>query len=35
MDTTQEPIDSVKSWQDWYRKHRIVAQTDKPLEAKD
>ena len=35
MDTTQEPVDNVQSWQDWYRKHRIVAQTDKPLEAKD
>jgi len=35
MDTTKEPTDSVQSWQDWYRKHRLVAQTDKPLETKD
>ena len=35
MDTTQEPIDSVQSWQDWYRKHRVVAQIDTPLETKD
>jgi hypothetical protein len=35
MDTTQEPLDNIQSWEDWYRKHRIVAQTDKPLETKD
>jgi len=34
MDTTQEPTDIVQSWQDWYRKHRLVAQTDKPLATK-
>lgn len=35
MDTTQEPIETIKEWQDWYRKHRVVAQLDKPLETKD
>ena len=35
MDTTEEPIETIQSWQDWYRKHRIVAQIDKPLVTKD
>ena len=35
MDTTEEPIETIQSWQDWYRKHRIVAQMDKPLVTKD
>jgi hypothetical protein len=35
MDTTQEPVDSIKEWQEWYRKHQVVAQMDKPSEAKD
>jgi hypothetical protein len=34
MDTTEEPIETIQSWQDWYRKHRIVAQLDKPLVTK-
>lgn len=35
MDTTQEPIETIKEWQEWYRKHRVVAQMDTPLETKD
>ncbi len=35
MDTTQEPINSIKDWQEWYRKHRIVAQLDQPLITKN
>ena len=35
MDTTEEPIETIQSWQDWYRKHRIVAEMDKPLVTKD
>ena len=35
MDTTQEPIETIKEWQEWYRKHRVVAQIDTPLETKD
>ena len=35
MDTTQEPIDTINKWQEWYRKHRIVAQLDQPLVTKD
>lgn len=35
MDTTQEPVDAVKSWQDWYRKHQSVASMDEPMASKD
>ena len=35
MDTTQEPIDTINKWQEWYRKHRVVAQLDQPLVTKD
>jgi len=35
MDTTQEPVDAVKSWQDWYRKHQQVASMDEPMATKD
>jgi len=35
MDTTNEPIDTISKWQEWYRKHRIVAEMDVPLVTKD
>ena len=35
MDTTNEPIEAIKQWQNWYRKHRVVAEIDKPLETKN
>jgi hypothetical protein len=35
MDHPHEPIDAIKTWQDWYKSHRIVAQLDKPLITKD
>ena len=35
MDTTNEPIDAISKWQEWYRKHRIVAEMDEPLVTKD
>ncbi len=35
MDTTQEPMDTVKSWQDWYRKHQVVASMEEPMASKD
>lgn len=35
MDTSQEPVDTIKQWQDWYRKHRIVAEIDVPLVTKE
>lgn len=30
-----QPMEAIKEWQDWYRKHQIVAQMDKPLVTKD
>jgi hypothetical protein len=35
MDTTNEPIDSIKEWQKWYRNHRLIAEIDAPMETKD
>jgi len=35
MDTTQEPVEAIKNWQDWYRSHQVVAQMDEPLVTKD
>jgi len=35
MDTTNEPVDAVKTWQEWYRNHQVVAQMDEPLVTKD
>lgn len=33
MDTTQEPVDTVKSWQDWYRKQSVLV--DEPMASKN
>jgi hypothetical protein len=30
-----KPMEAIKEWQDWYRKHRIVAQVDQPLKTKN
>lgn len=35
MDTTHEPVHAIKEWQDWYRKHRVVASMDEPLVTKE
>lgn len=35
MDTTQEPVETVKAWQEWYREHQPVAQMDTPHTTKD
>ena len=35
MDTTNEPVETIQSWQDWYRSHRVIAEMDKPLVTKD
>jgi len=35
MDTTNEPIETVNQWQEWYRRHRVVAEMDQPLVTKD
>ena len=28
-------MDTVKSWQDWYRKHQVVASMEEPMASKD
>ena len=35
MDTTQEPVETIQSWQDWFRSHKVVAEIDEPLVTKD
>jgi len=35
MEHPHEPIDTILEWQKWYRKHRVVASLDHPLETKD
>ena len=35
MDTTNEPIETINQWQEWYRRHRVVAEMDQPLVTKD
>jgi hypothetical protein len=35
MDTTNEPIETINQWQEWYRRHRVVAEIDQPLVTKD
>ena len=35
MDTTHEPVETINQWQEWYRKHRVVAEMDEPLVTKD
>ncbi len=35
MDSTQEPVDTIKQWQEWYRSHRIIAEIDTPMTTKD
>ena len=35
MEHPHEPIDVIQRWQEWYKKNRIVASLDKPLESKD
>jgi hypothetical protein len=35
MDTTDEPINTIQQWQDWYRSNRVVAEIDQPLVTKD
>ena len=34
MDTTNEPIETINQWQEWYRRHRVVAEMDQPLVTK-
>jgi hypothetical protein len=35
MDTTQEPIEAISAWQQWYKENKVVAEIDKPLVTKD
>jgi hypothetical protein len=35
MYTNQPPIDTIKSWQDWYRTNQKVASMEKPMVTKD
>jgi len=35
MEKTDEPVDAIQEWQEWYRKHRVVAQIDTPLVTKE
>ncbi len=35
MDTTQEPMDTIKEWQKWYREHQPVASIEEPMATKD
>jgi len=34
MEHPHEPIDVIQRWQEWYKKNRVVASLDKPLESK-
>jgi hypothetical protein len=35
MDTTNEPIEAINQWQEWYRRHRVVAEINQPLVTKE
>jgi 3-methyladenine DNA glycosylase AlkD len=35
MDHPHEPLDAIKQWQQWYRKHAVVASMEEPLVSKD
>jgi hypothetical protein len=35
MDTTNEPIETIHQWQEWYRKHRLVTGINVPLATRD
>ena len=35
MEHPHEPMDAIKTWQDWYNTHRIVAEMNEPLVTKD
>lgn len=35
MDVSNKPMETIEQWQEWYRKHRTVAQLDEPLVSKD
>lgn len=35
MDVSNKSMETINQWQDWYRKHRTVAQLDEPGVSKD
>lgn len=35
MDVSDKPMETINQWQDWYRKHRSIAQLDEPGVSKD
>lgn len=35
MEHPHEPMNVIKTWQDWYKNHSIIAQIDEPLMTKD
>lgn len=35
MDTAKEPMQPIREWQEWYRKHKIVAEIDEPMQTKN
>jgi hypothetical protein len=35
MEHPHEPIDAINSWQEWYKKNRVVASLDTPMQTKD
>jgi len=35
MSDSSDPIETIKSWQEWYKKHPVVAELDEPMAAKD
>lgn len=35
MIDTDKPMETIEGWQDWYRKHKVVAEINKPLVTKD
>ena len=35
MDINEKPMEAIEQWQDWYRKHKVVAEIDEPLVTKD
>ena len=35
MDDLEQPIKTIQNWQEWYRKHKVVAEINEPLASKD
>lgn len=35
MDTTNEPIETISAWQEWYKRNKVVSELDEPLVTKD